>query len=191
METAEHIDLWHITVSHFSEKARWALDHKGVDYRAHALMPGAHMPTTLLLTKGRSYTVPVVGFGDRRIGDSTAIVATLEDRHPEPPLFPPPGPERHRALELEEWFDEEIGPDVRRFVFHELFRDPENFAEVAALAAPRAFQALGEPGRRCLRPLSACATTPAATRRPERRGSGSWPGSTDSRRARRGPPPRR
>jgi glutathione S-transferase len=49
---------------------------------------------------------------------------------------------------LEEWFDEQLGPYVRRFVFHELIRDPELFAAVGLQAWPRAFQALGSTGRR-------------------------------------------
>ncbi len=49
----------------------------------------------------------------RRIGDSTAIVAELEERYPEPPLYPADIAQRRRALELEEFFDEELGPYIR------------------------------------------------------------------------------
>ena len=38
--------LWHIEISHFNEKARWALDHKGVEYERRAPTPGrAHTPS--------------------------------------------------------------------------------------------------------------------------------------------------
>src|SRR4051812_43686025 len=37
--------LWHISVSHYSEKARWALDHKQLPHRRRAVsIPGLHIP---------------------------------------------------------------------------------------------------------------------------------------------------
>jgi hypothetical protein len=31
--------LWHIPLSHFNEKARWALDYKGIAHRRQVLGP--------------------------------------------------------------------------------------------------------------------------------------------------------
>lgn len=146
--------LWHITVSHYSEKARWALDYKSIPYRLRAPLPGAHIPIALWLTRGRHYTLPVLDLGDERIGDSTAIIAELEERFPDPPLYPRGPAQRRRALALEEWFDEELGPYIRRFVFHELGRDPDCFAEVGAKAAPRAFRLMGPTGEAYARALT-------------------------------------
>jgi glutathione S-transferase len=100
--------LWQIDVSHYSEKARWALAWKGVEHRRRSPVPGAHMAVALWLTRGAHYTFPVLGIDGRRIGDSTAIVAALEELHPEPPLYPADIAARRRALELEEFFDEEL-----------------------------------------------------------------------------------
>ncbi len=127
--------LWHIEISHYSEKARWALDYKGIAYDGRTPMPGYHIAVALWLTRGRSYTFPVLELDGRRIGDSTAIVAALEQRRPEPPLYPADETERRRALELEDHFDTQLGPYIRRFVFHEL-RDSDRFNELAAEAAP-------------------------------------------------------
>jgi glutathione S-transferase len=146
--------LWHITISHYSEKARWALDYKSIPYRLRAPVPGAHIPVALWVTRGSHYTLPVLDLGGERIGDSTAIIAALEERHPEPPLYPRVPAQRQRALALEEWFDEELGPYMRRFVFHELGRDPERFAEVGAKAAPRAFLLMGPAGAAYARVLT-------------------------------------
>ena len=33
--------LWHIEISHFSEKARWALDYKGFEHRRARRRPAA------------------------------------------------------------------------------------------------------------------------------------------------------
>ena len=34
--------LWQFTASHYNEKARWALDYKGVPHVRRSLLPGAH-----------------------------------------------------------------------------------------------------------------------------------------------------
>lgn len=146
MALADPPTLWHITISHYSEKARWALDHKAIPYRGRAMPPGVHAVVALWLTRGRHYTLPVLDADGECIGDSTAIIAALEERHPEPPLYPRSATERRRALALEEWFDEELGPYVRRFVFHELFGDPECFVEIGTQVLPR--RLLGPVGRR-------------------------------------------
>src|SRR5680860_1288798 len=93
--------LWHIAISHYSEKARWALEHKGVEHERRAVPGGVHMAIALALTRGRHKTFPVLELDGVRIGDSTAIIAALERRFPEPPLYPEDEAERCRALELE------------------------------------------------------------------------------------------
>lgn len=128
--------LWHLPVSHYSEKARWALDHKRVDHRRRAPLPGNHMLFALALTRGQQKTFPVLQLDGRSIGDSTAVIAALEERYPEPPLYPADPEQRRRALELEEFFDEELGPYARHAVFYELINDPAIFGEVAARAVP-------------------------------------------------------
>jgi glutathione S-transferase len=128
--------LWHIAISHYNEKARWALDFKGIEHERHALAPGYHMAFTLAMTRGRHYTTPLLELDGQRIGDSTEIIAALERRHPEPPLYPEEPAERQRALELEDYFDNELGPYVRRLVFHELHSDRTSAAQLARIAVP-------------------------------------------------------
>jgi glutathione S-transferase len=116
--------LWHIEISHYSEKARWALAYKGIEHERHAPTPGAHMAVALWLTRGRHKTFPVLQLDGHAIGDSTAIIAALEDRYPDPPLYPDDPEERRRALGLEDFFDEELGPHLRLLAFHEATKDP-------------------------------------------------------------------
>jgi glutathione S-transferase len=116
--------LWHIAISHYSEKARWALDYKGVEHERRAPTPGAHMAVALWLTRGRHTTFPVLQLDGETIGDSTAIIAALERRFPDPPLYPEDSGERARALALEDFFDEEVAPHARLLAFHEATRDP-------------------------------------------------------------------
>ena len=128
--------LWHIPVSHYSEKARWALAYKGIEHRRVAPPAGVHVPVALALTRGRTSTFPILRLDGSSVGDSTAIIAALERRNPDPPLYPEDPEERRRALELEEFFDEELGPHARLFVFNEIREDPDGFAEVAAMDLP-------------------------------------------------------
>jgi glutathione S-transferase len=137
--------LWQIDVSHYSEKARWALAWKGVEHRRRSPVPGAHMAVALWLTRGAHYTFPVLTIDGQRIGDSTAIVAALEERYPKPPLYPADIAERRRALELEEFFDEELGPFIRQLAWHELGKDRESFAELMEQTAPKPIAKFGRP----------------------------------------------
>ncbi len=109
--------LWQLRFSHFNEKARWALDYKQVAHRRHSLAPGAHPRRAKKLWGGT--TTPVLQLGpDHFVGDSTEIIAELERRHPERPLYPADEPARRRALELEDFFDLELGPAIRSAAFH-------------------------------------------------------------------------
>lgn len=136
--------LWHISVSHYSEKARWALDHKRVPHRRRAVsIPGLHIPASMWMTRGASQTFPVLEIDGRTIGDSTEIIAALEERYPERPLYPADPEQRRRALELEDFFDEELGSHIRLLAFHELGKDPERFEAVIARSTPGPVAALG------------------------------------------------
>jgi len=135
-QTEQKPTLWQIDISHYSEKARWALEYKGVDHRRRSPLPGSHIPIALVLTRGAQPTMPVLQIDGENVGDSTAIIATLEAKYPEPPLYPSDAAERARALELEDWFDENLGPHARLLPFYELTQEPDVFAEVAAAAVP-------------------------------------------------------
>jgi glutathione S-transferase len=128
--------LWHIDISHFSEKARWALAYKGVKHKRRAVQPGAHIPTALVLTRGAHNTFPVLILDGRSIGDSTEVIAALERSYPDPPLYPSDPADRERALELEDFFDEELGPHVRHLCFHELHKDSERLEALIRRTAP-------------------------------------------------------
>jgi len=108
--------LWQLRFSHYNEKARWALDYKQVAHRRRSLPPGSH-PYRSRRLGGRG-TMPVLDLDGEVIGDTTEIVARLEQRNPDPSLYPDTEIERKAALELEERFDEDLGPGIRSAVFH-------------------------------------------------------------------------
>ena len=123
--------LWHFTFSHFAEKARWALDWKGVPHVRRPLVPGLHYPRVFWAT--RQPSVPVLWLDGRAIADSTRIIAALERQWPEPPLYPRDADERRRALGLEEFFDEELGHPLRRVLMQQGFAVPNGAEAGAAL----------------------------------------------------------
>ncbi len=112
--------LWQYSFSNYNEKARWALDFKGMRHCRHSVMPG--WPRSLWLSRG-DRTLPVLDLDGRRVMDSTRIIAALEERSPAPALYPEDPDQRRRALELEDFFDEHAGHDMRRVGFWEARAD--------------------------------------------------------------------
>ncbi|GMU53682.1 MAG: hypothetical protein AMXMBFR33_28280 [Candidatus Xenobia bacterium] len=121
--------LYHFRVAHYSEKVRWALDYKGVPHRRRALPPGFHLPHALLLTGKR--TLPILRLNGRAIRDSTAILAELERLHPEPALYPADLVLRERALAIEDYYDEEVAPALRRLFWSTYMSDATACARMA------------------------------------------------------------
>jgi glutathione S-transferase len=109
--------LWQYSFSNYNEKARWALDFKGIRHRRRSVIPGG--ARGFWLSRG-DRTLPALDLDGQRIVDSTAIIAALEARQTERALYPAEPAERERALALEDYFDEHAGHDMRRVGFWEL-----------------------------------------------------------------------
>jgi glutathione S-transferase len=114
--------------SHYNEKARWALDWKRVPHRRTPLLPGPHGGRIRKLT-GQT-AVPVLLVDGEPIAGSARIIDVLEKSHPEPPLYPADPAERERALEIQRYFDDEVGPKIRRALFSILLDHPRYLAEI-------------------------------------------------------------
>ena len=81
--------------------------------------------------------LPILFLDGRAIGDSTRIIAALEERWPEPPLYPGDAAARQRALALEDDFDEQLGPAVRAVIVTPAFRnDPDLALRVLTTGMP-------------------------------------------------------
>ena len=98
--------LWHIPLSHYSEKVRWALDYKGIAHRRRVLGPDYLIRAWRATGQGK---LPVLWLDGRAIADSTRIIAALKEHHPEPRLYPRDTATRQRALALEDDLDETLG----------------------------------------------------------------------------------
>jgi glutathione S-transferase len=108
-----------IPISHYCEKARWALDRTGVAYRERAHLQVIHwIPVA---RAGGKKTAPVLVWGDRVFADSADIVeAASAQAPPDSALFPddPAAAAEVRALQRD--FDEVLGPEGRRWMYFNL-----------------------------------------------------------------------
>jgi glutathione S-transferase len=107
-----------IPISHYCEKARWALDRSDLPYREERHVQLFHYVAAL--RAGGGATVPVlVVEGSRALSDSTDILGWLDERVPGS-LYPDGGTAREEVLALEDRFDEVLGPATRRVVYFHL-----------------------------------------------------------------------
>ena len=102
--------LFTIPISHYCEKARWALDRAGVPYTEVSHLQGFH----LIASKwaGGTGTTPVLVTQDAGVlGDSADVVA-YADRHgpPELGLYGDGPGNRQEIFALQRDFDEDLGP---------------------------------------------------------------------------------
>jgi glutathione S-transferase len=108
-----------IPISHYCEKARWALDRAGIGYRERAHLQALHwIPVA---RAGGRKTAPVLVWGDRVFADSADIVAEASAKGaPARGLFPadPAAAAEVRALERD--FDARLGPEGRRWMYYAL-----------------------------------------------------------------------
>ncbi len=120
--TATRVVLHQFPSSHYNEKARWALDWKGIAHERRDYLPGPHAPQMLRLSKQTA--TPVLELDGEVIPGSARIIDALERRFPERPLYPADPAERQRALEIQTHFDREFGPAVRTALFSVLLEEP-------------------------------------------------------------------
>ena len=66
-----------IPMSHYCEKARWALERLGLEYYEERHLQVFHYPRTWWISRGPS--VPVLVDGGRVVADSTAILQHLDN----------------------------------------------------------------------------------------------------------------
>jgi glutathione S-transferase len=105
-----------IAISHFCEKARWALDLARVAYVEEAHPPLVHL-VAIKRAGATGDTVPVLVTPEGTLSDSTDILRWADARaglglyaHDE-------------AAPLEDGFDESLGPHVRRWAYSFVLRD--------------------------------------------------------------------
>jgi glutathione S-transferase len=103
-----------IPLSHYCEKARWALDRVALLYREEPHAPLLHRLATKRNERG---TVPVLVHAGLRFSDSTDILKHVDTVCGGDLLYPSDGQLRHDVDELEDQFDKQLGPHTRRWAY--------------------------------------------------------------------------
>jgi len=127
-------ELYDFRFSHYSEKARWALDFKGITYASRHLLPGFHMRTTRKLAPRTC--VPILKVDAIVIQDSTEIINFLEQTFPHRSLTPPDPRDANEAVEWEEYLDEEIGATLRLWFYYHALPDRNRAVRFLSQGAP-------------------------------------------------------
>jgi glutathione S-transferase len=105
-----------IPISHYCEKARWALERVGMTYREERHVQGIHRVAAR--RAGGRTTVPVLVTSDGAIGDSAEILAWVDESTPREYRLFPAEPRTRDEVERLCWrFDEVLGPRGRRLMY--------------------------------------------------------------------------
>jgi glutathione S-transferase len=75
-------------------------------------------------------TVPGLAAGKERISTNHGIARFLDDRHPDPPLFPADPEQRAAVKEAERWANEKLQMEARRILGPAVVRDPAGMARL-------------------------------------------------------------
>jgi glutathione S-transferase len=108
--------LYTFAISHFSEKARWALDANALAFEERVLLPGAHVP--VIRQRAKRTTVPLLEHDGEVVHGSSAILDWLE-RNGATKLAVPEG-QRDRARSLEELVDNAFGHGTQTIFYDTL-----------------------------------------------------------------------
>lgn len=123
-----------IPLSHYCEKARWALDRIGFPYREEPHAPLLHRLATKRHDGG---AVPVLVHAGKRFIDSTAILVHADGFCGGDLLYPRDPALRAEVESLEERFDTHLGPHTRRWAYALLLPDAKVIRALWARDIPR------------------------------------------------------
>ncbi len=148
----ETYKLYVIPGSHACRAAMLMLEHKQVPYRRSDIVTLCHpfvarlhgfdaggqtrdsggKRTFGLRLGDRLGTVPALAAGGERISTNHGISRFLDQRQPQPPLFPADSQRRAAVEEAERWANETLQMEARRILGAAVVRDPEAFSRFTA-----------------------------------------------------------
>jgi glutathione S-transferase len=116
LTSSPELRLVTIPISHYCEKARWALDRAGIPFREERHVQAVHRIAAR--RAGGGSTVPVLVTPDDVIGESEEILAWVDARTaPGHRLRPADPAEQEESDRLCRRFDEVLGPRGRRLMY--------------------------------------------------------------------------
>ena len=105
-----------IPISHYCEKARWALERAGLGYVEERHVQGVHRVAAR--RAGGGSTVPVLVAPEGVFAESRQILAHADESLPEGRRLFPADPSTRRDVEaVSRWLDEGLGPEGRRLMY--------------------------------------------------------------------------
>ena len=126
--------LYQFPISHYCEKARWALDYKGVPFQVQTLLPGLHSKALKRIVPDS--TVPVLQIDNVLIQGSDQIIDHLDTIFPDKPLTPRDEEQRQQVLEWERFAAHKIADPLRCFFYHYMFDDPKTLVPLFSQGGP-------------------------------------------------------
>lgn len=131
------LTLLGVRFSHYVEKARWALDRFEIPYREIPMMPVTHFAYVARYTRGRGapdkhstrFSTPIlIDERGARIQKSSVIMRYVSDRYggKKGHLFP-----SDEAAQLDQYYNDFLGPSVRRVFYHHALKHPEILGQLA------------------------------------------------------------
>jgi glutathione S-transferase len=141
------VRLYTVAASHPSAAAERALQLKGADYKRIDLITVLHRPVQRV--RFGDWSVPSAIFDDgTKVLGSRKIMRALDERYPDPPLFPANDVARAYVERAEQWGEEVLQPLARRVTWAALRRAPQamrSYLAGAKLALPEGMAMLGAP----------------------------------------------
>jgi glutathione S-transferase len=128
------LTLYTFNISHFAEKARWALDYEGIPYEEKVLLPGPHQLVTRRIAP-RTH-VPVLEHDGKYVQGSGAIIDYVADRLGGTRLTAIDPAERAMARELENTLDQTFGRGVQQVLYSALLKDRRTVIELWSSGGP-------------------------------------------------------
>jgi len=122
-----------IPLSHYCEKARWALDRVALPYREEPHAPLLHRLATKRSERG---TVPVLVHAGNRFSDSTEILKHVDTIRGGDLLYPIDAELRLEVEKLEDRFDKELGPHTRRWAYGQALQQTNSLRSLWARDVP-------------------------------------------------------
>jgi len=123
-----------IALSHFCEKARWALDRSGIEYREDPHLP---LFSRLHTARAGGGTVPVLVTDSEVLSDSDSILRWAASHAPHARLYPAEVGARENVVGVGRYLDRELGPHTRRWAYSQLLDHPRLLGPCFSRGAPR------------------------------------------------------
>ncbi len=125
-----------IPISHYCEKARWALDRAGVGYHERAHVQAIHRFATL--SAGGGLTAPVFVSPTGVLANSADILTWADAQMPDDLALYPQAPDAAAEVRrLEADFDDRLGPHSRRWMYQHLRERRDLALRYGCLGIPR------------------------------------------------------